>query len=430
MTPEGALNGEIRANLAITPQEARLGTSRILNLPGNRQTNVQIPANAYSGQEIRLPGQGANRPDGNPGDLILTLTVTSGYNSAEQAYSNYGSNSDSQTEFIPPPPPPPSAQRFSNPPTPTFYEPQNSYVPPQSNYQPLYQAPQQASWQQSATFPSSASIQSPAVRKRRSIWLPTLLIIGALVLIGGGFFIFNSLRNGSNNNNNNNNQLTSAQITATAQAKVTPTATTAVTTPTPAVTTVNGIYTQATSGTPTVSDPLSSQDTNNWYINNTDVGSCGFSNGVYLASVVKAGFFKPCLEQATNYSNFALQVQMTILKGDRGGLIFREDASATKRYLLRIDQNGSFDVFVYSGNASADATSLQSGSNAAIHTGWNQTNLITVVAHGPDIYFYVNKTYIASIHDSTYTTGTLGFFAEEKTNPTDVTFANAEIWRL
>lgn len=426
MTPEGQLNGELRANLAITPQEARQGTSRILNLPGNRQVSVQVPANAYSGQEIRLPGQGVNRQDGSPGELILTINVTSNFSSGDQPYSNYGGNGDSETEFIPPPPPPP-VQRFGNAPTPTFYEPQNSYTPPQ----PSYQAPQQSYWaQQSATFPQAPGIQPPAPRKKRPILLPVILVLVALLVIGGGIIIFANSRNTSNNNNTTTTQLTSAQTTATAQAKVTPTPTTPAVTPSPSVTTVNGIYTQATSGTPDINDPLSSQDTNNWYINNTDIGSCGFTGGTYHSTVVKTGYFKPCLDQASTYSNFTLQVQMTILKGDRGGLIFREDSTATKRYLLRVDQNGSFDVFVYSGNASADATSLQSGSSPAIHTGMNQTNLITVVARGADIYFYVNKTYMASIHDSTYSSGNLGFFAEEKTNPTDVSFANMEIWKL
>src|SRR5258708_24077106 len=99
------------------------------------------------------------------------------------------------------------------------------------------------------------------------------------------------------------------------------------------VTALTGIYTQATSGTPTINDPMAQQDTNQWELDNkTGGGSCAFSNGSYHASMPQAGFFAPCYAQNSSFNNFSFQVQMTILKGDLGGLIFRSDCSS-KFYL-------------------------------------------------------------------------------------------------
>jgi len=61
----------------------------------------------------------------------------------------------------------------------------------------------------------------------------------------------------------------------------------------------------------------------------------------------------------------------------------------------------------------------------------NQSNLITVVAHGSNFYLYVNKQYVTQFRDSIYSAGTVGMVAENDTSPsTEVVFRNAEVWKL
>jgi len=61
----------------------------------------------------------------------------------------------------------------------------------------------------------------------------------------------------------------------------------------------------------------------------------------------------------------------------------------------------------------------------------NQSNLITVVAHGSNFYLYVNKQYVTQFRDSIYSAGIVGMVAENDTRPsTEVVFRNAEVWKL
>jgi len=105
----------------------------------------------------------------------------------------------------------------------------------------------------------------------------------------------------------------------------------------------------------------------------------------------RQGYVLSCLAQATSFSDFAFQVNMTIVTGsarDGGGLVFR--SSSNSFYRLRIGVDGSYDL-VNQNNTVA------SGSSSAIKTGLNRTNVITVVAQGQHIYMYVNKQLIASV---------------------------------
>ncbi len=121
---------------------------------------------------------------------------------------------------------------------------------------------------------------------------------------------------------------------------------------------------------------------------------------------------------------------MNILQGDRGGLIFRGDSTASKFYLLRIDQAGTYDLYVYTNNNGSNAKDILTGASSAIHTGTNQLNKVTVIARNNMIYLYINQRYVDSISDNTYSAGSMAVFAEDHTNATDVVFTGVEIWKL
>lgn len=453
MAYQGQQKGDIRATLALSQAEALAGTQRKLNLPDGRQAVVNVPAGTRDGQEIRLEGQGEASGYGNErGALILTIATVGSEQSASQTYLSQ--DSDSPTEFIQPLPPPP-------PVTPPTAYPTSS---PQNRNMQHYSAPEQQGFHADQTRqarPATPVYNPPPVQAYPQYQPPTgqapprrglskgmlaLLVVLILLIIGASGVIFYATTIQPAQQHAQATSTAQAHSTGTAQAHATSTAqviatnqaetqatNTAVAQATnqakATVTALNSIYTQATSGTPTMNDPLTQQDTNQWELDNkTGGGGCAFSNGSYHASMPQAGFFAPCYAQNSSFNNFAFQVQMTILKGDRGGLIFRSDGSS-KFYLFRVDQNGAYNLFLYT-NSNSTKNLLEGTAPAIIHTGFNTSNTIAVVAKGNNIYLYVNQKYLASTADSTYSSGSIAVFAEDHTNATEVAFSNVQVWQL
>jgi len=213
------------------------------------------------------------------------------------------------------------------------------------------------------------------------------------------------------------------QAKATAQAQVHATATAQT-----QAQTLQNIYNTATSGTPALSSPLTVQDGANWSnYNAVSGGGCAFTGDALHASVFQSHTYVPCFAQISNFSNFAFQVQMTILQGDGGGLVFRANNANVQLYLLRISHDGLFGISV-----SRDRKTISpilDDSSPAIKTG-AQTNLVTVIARNSTISIYVNKEFIGTINDTTYSAGQIGVFAYDNTQNTDVAFNDANVWTL
>ena len=233
-----------------------------------------------------------------------------------------------------------------------------------------------------------------------------------------------------------NAQATSnALATSTAQAHATATVQASATAAASAtVTAYQTILSQATSGTPAMNDQLNAPSSNNWdqlsASNSTQRGSCAYTGGTYQSSMPTKGYFQPCYAQAPTYTNFAYQVQMTIKQGDEGGILFRADTANSKFYLLRITQSGAYDLFVYIDNQGTHAKNLLSNSTSLFKSGLNQSNTITVVAQGGNLYFYVNGQYMDNVKNATLTSGKIGVFGESNTNSTVVSFSNAQVWQI
>src|SRR5690348_14654456 len=56
----------------------------------------------------------------------------------------------------------------------------------------------------------------------------------------------------------------------------------------------------------------------------------------------KTHFFYVCTAEATDFSNFAFEVQLKILHGDCGGMIFRADSNSGKLYFFEVCQDGRY----------------------------------------------------------------------------------------
>ena len=228
------------------------------------------------------------------------------------------------------------------------------------------------------------------------------------------------------------NATSTAQTVATSQAQVNATSTAIVQATAQAQATqtaLQNIYTQATSGNPIINDPLSAQDGFNWDVyNGTSGGGCAFQGGAYHSST-PVGYYTPCFAAYTNFSNFACQVQVTIISGHFGGIAFRANSANNTAYLFRIGTDGSYLLERVASNLTNDTT-LTSGTSPVITTGNNQSNLLAVLVRGNDIYLYVNKQYVDHASDGTYQSGQIGVFSDSDTAGSEAVFSHLQVWKL
>ncbi len=219
---------------------------------------------------------------------------------------------------------------------------------------------------------------------------------------------------------------------ATVQVEATASASAAINLATATVTALQDMYTQATSGTPVLDDPLS--DNSSKYKWEEGQGQtvntgCAFTGEAYQASESQFGYFQPCFAEATSFSNFAYQVQMTIIDGKlaQGGILFRASSTTQQYYLFRIGVDGSYGLELYNNN---QFTMLSSGFSSQITTGLNASNELDILANNNTLYLYVNQGFVASMTDSTLSSGQIGVVAIDNGTPVVAQFTNARVWNL
>lgn len=429
MAIEEQNNRDLRATLALSQEEARNGATRTLTLTGGRFVNVAIPAGAYEGQEIRLEGQGQAIGEQPPGALILTIAIAAPENSVPPVLHEDANSATLLTHL--PPPPPPLGTQSAYPGATTANSYPYSYYPSQAEPQYYQQQQNYAQYGQQTPYTTGAPY-TPARSKPRSTALTIVLITLIILILGVSipiyyFTIFVP-------------QQVAAQATATVVAQVTGTAAVNATSTAQVVgtaraqasataTVITGHqtkYDQITSGTPVLDDPMQNATLYNW-----DTGTgCAFTNGEYHVTIAQKGVFLYCSAESTNFSNFLYQVQMKIINGDFGGIIFRADTTNTKFYLFRIGQDGTYDLYYYPDKEGTHAKNLLSGSSNLIVTGANQNNLIAAVANNNTVDLYINKKYLISVNDSALTSGKIGVIAQGGANPADVVYTHAQVWNL
>jgi len=261
--------------------------------------------------------------------------------------------------------------------------------------------------------PSSPYAAPPPQPRRR--WLSTgknvLLIVLVLLIVGAGGALY----------------LRTALLSGQQQPHASPTIQAPQVMTTLSVQTPQALYAQITHGTPALDDPLSTNNTNNWTETTSADGkfSCAFSGGVYHVSAP----YTPCLAQATNFGDLAYQVQMIIVNGEFGRMVFRADGSQTKYYSFFIDHNGTYKLITSVDNTGTHDHVLRNGTSSFIRTSLNQTNMLTIIALGSSIYLYINQQYITNASDTTYRAGQMGVFGGNSSEaPADVIFSHAQVW--
>jgi hypothetical protein len=217
---------------------------------------------------------------------------------------------------------------------------------------------------------------------------------------------------------------------ATAQYGATATLTAQQNDVTATATAYGNILTQITGGTAALNDPLSDNSGNNhWDVTNNTVNSACFFKGTnYQVNENQQGFFQPCLAEATNFSNFAYQVSMTVNQGTQAGIVFRASPTKDSFYFFHVGIDGTYALDLYKSHS--QATTLASGFSSAITTGTTQTNTLAVIAYKGSIYLYANQTFIALVTDKTLTSGKIGVASLDAGVPTQAVFSAAEVWNL
>lgn len=201
------------ATLTLSQAEAEAGSSRLLTLSNGREVSVAVPAGAYDGQVLRLPGPASD--SGETGDVLVNIAVQQSEASRSSGMASFGQAMET-----------PQAQLVQE-----ARAVQAAPVPPKRAV-PLSPIPAIASEHEQPTLMNAESKQEitqaplPVVRPRQRIGvlaLVSLLIV--LLLLTGSIYAFASHRTPTNNGQ------------STRVASLTPTST-----PTPTPTPAPGLY--------------------------------------------------------------------------------------------------------------------------------------------------------------------------------------------
>jgi serine/threonine protein kinase len=262
-----------------------------------------------------------------------------------------------------------------------------------------------------------------------TLTVPSALNARALVIIGLVFLVIISSIVGLFVHQND---ITQAIMAATATAGASAATRVAVVRATGATATaavVNDPYTPP-NGTLALYDSLATAS--HWQNgSNTDFGgACQFKDGSYHFTQIKPNRFFNCTNSDRGFSNFASDVQMTITKGDCGGMLFRYDGASGTGYFFEVCQNGTYNLYLYKGYKASDSTTLAYGKNPAIKQGLGQMNLIAVVANANSITLYVNNVQVDHVNNAAYNIGDLGFVADDIQNSTEVMYNKARVWQI
>src|SRR5262249_42846005 len=154
-----------------------------------------------------------------------------------------------------------------------------------------------------------------------------------------------------------------------------------------------------------------------WKEGPSPLGDCSFIGESFRLRAVQSGTVS--CGPDPSFRDFAFEVQIAIVQGDGGGVIFRSDEHTTNAYFFSGEVDGSYQFGLYTNGI---AETLAQGAIDGFHSGLHQANLLAVVAQNQTLALYVNHTQVASITDDTYPQGYLGVAASDVSAPTNVIF--------
>ena len=419
----------IHITLPISSLEAINGTSRTITLPDRRMVTVTVPAGAYDGQIIQLADHGIASSYSNPaGALLITIAIS---RVEETVVSLLNSTTIENTL------PEQSINRNQMP----------------NNHRPGF---------------SSGKIMILA--------LVLLLIAGSI-----GLFFVNMARQNANAQENAtatslaNSTLiastatSSAQdaTTAQAQAQVNATATTQAQASATAMAQAQanatataqaretaiviagmtatagaqarataGVLQTATSGQPGYQDALNDATNADTVAAKWDQDTkCIFAPDGYHEK--EDTNWHMCEEATNTYQNVAITVNVRILSGLTGGLLFRVSKDAIGEYsgyLFEINSIGQYRIAFFSQHLTVlSFTYLKNWTTSpALQQGSAASNTLQVIARGVTLLFYANGVFLVPPEtDSTYSSGDIAFYATSDGQTTaDVVYSNINVYPI
>ncbi|MDQ2903952.1 MAG: hypothetical protein ABI456_02845 [Ktedonobacteraceae bacterium] len=277
------------------------------------------------------------------------------------------------------------------------------------------------------TAPQSGPARPP--RQPHSRGKIILLVVLALVVIAGGtglFFVIYNQQVAANNVHATATSISGATSTfvsaqGTIDARLHATAT-GFAQATASVDTANPNPYPPSGGTMALYSPLNNSPADaSW---STTPGACEFINGSYHVFSPDGKFLGECGGNA-GFSNFTVEVQVTIVQGAAGGVILRSDANGDM-YLFEIEVNGAYSLIKYVNHQHTQV--LAGDLSPVIHAGLNQMNVIAVVAIGSSFTLYINHQKVAQAHDNISSQGDLELVADPYANRAEAAFNNVKVW--
>ncbi|HEX7734912.1 MAG TPA: protein kinase [Ktedonobacteraceae bacterium] len=184
---------------------------------------------------------------------------------------------------------------------------------------------------------------------------------------------------------------------------------------------------------PTLSftDPLSQP--NMWQsVQNNQLtnGYCLFEQGTYHASSNVPGSYTLCPASARqpSTSDMTFEVQMQIVHGACGGVLFRGDFQQGNFYYFDVCYDGLHYLTTYAGFKLLQKLPVQGAALTALQKDAQATITIGIVAQGTALTFFLNGQQVDQLTDSTYTSGQIALFCFDINDPTEVIFSNARLW--
>ncbi len=426
-----------QATLAISEEEARVGTNRTLTLPGGRQIRIKIPSGARDGQVISVLDQSESTGGGSAGRVHLTLSVmhTARYDAPllinDRSTERDGSavlvtgdrvTVNSGTTI------PASEGEISARYAPNVLSGRDGNKLPDSPFVTMHAG---------STVSNGSAIASRRRKSSRGSVLFLVVLVCLLVAGSAGLFYYYG--------GHYSKQGPDVSVTVTAQANSATTPIANGTATAKAIAYSNATATEIASkanpyppyaGSLVLNDPLSDNNHGHqWevYSDSTTENSCQFGNGAYHV-VDMPHFGGSCFATTTNFSNFTYQVEMTFVKAgqsfDGGGIAIR--SSGNNYYYFEVFESGryAFDACIGKDCSHKISEGLSQGL-PAFHAGLNQSNTIAIVANGNSFNLYVNGEHVAGpVRDtnSISSHGMIGVFGGAYDATTEVVYHNAKVW--
>jgi eukaryotic-like serine/threonine-protein kinase len=264
------------------------------------------------------------------------------------------------------------------------------------------------------------------MKQRLSAGIAALLTTIACLIVGSSVFALFGTVLRPNIFHQQATVVTSHFLTAQAQGTVQ-----ATTQALASATATQNLYFQTVSNQPVYSDPLNEQNNSNWNVAVSQTSGCAFIQNAFHIFETTRNFYRFCLAPIGTLTDFAFQVQMTLIKGYLGGIVFGVNGNGTTAAnsdYFGIDLTGAYSFFnINNGQFHALSHSLLQGND----TNPNSVNLLTVIVLHGISYLYENKQYVDSFSNTSYTTsGLVGLFVADSFEPVEAAFNNVQIWKL